>query len=189
MSHKHMMVDIEALGTGRDAAIVSVGAVRFDFVKPLQLGLPGGEFYQVVDLVRSKSPGEIDPATLMWWLKQSEDARKELTSDKAVNLRQVLEAFSEFAAGGETMWSNGPLFDERIMREAYHRHAMKFPIHYRGSRCCRTYYALGAELKVKFKSVEELGLLKHHALDDAIVQAHHMRQVHEALLAQGRMVT
>jgi hypothetical protein len=180
---KHVMIDIETFSTGRDAAIASFGAVKFC----LERGVAGpeGRFYQVVDLARSNDPGEIDAATVLWWLGQHRDAQQALLSSDAVNLRTTLERFSAFCEGAECVWSNGPLFDERIVREAYHRHKMKFPFHYRGSRCCRTYYALAHELRVSLRSPPE-GVVKHHALDDAILQAGHMVQVHAAIRGGAR---
>lgn len=70
-----VMLDLETMGQGPDAAIVAIGAVSFD----LEAGKLGSEFYTVVDLTSSvEAGGKMDPSTVLWWLQQSEQARSEL---------------------------------------------------------------------------------------------------------------
>ena len=68
---KHVMLDLETMGNGPRAAIVSIGAVFFD---PLT-GELGAEFEAAIDLRSSAKSGEIDPDTVLWWLGQGEEAR------------------------------------------------------------------------------------------------------------------
>ena len=68
---RHIMVDIETFGTGRDAAIASIGACEFDLE-----GKIGRTFSAVVDLGASKSPGVLNAATVYWWLQQEEKAAR-----------------------------------------------------------------------------------------------------------------
>ena len=65
-----IMLDLETMGTGTQAAIVAIGAVEFD----LEKGILGEEFYRTVDLSSSISCGGIiDADTVLWWMQQSED--------------------------------------------------------------------------------------------------------------------
>lgn len=59
---KNVMLDLETMGSGSKAAIVSIGAVLFD---PMT-GETGAEFYQVVSLNSSAHYGELDPGTVIW---------------------------------------------------------------------------------------------------------------------------
>ncbi len=185
----HCMVDIETLGTGRDAAILSIGAVLF---KP-ELGWvadpafdAGGQFYVVVDLEHSASPGTIDAATVGWWMQQSQEARDSIFSEAArggaLPLQAALQAFFLWfkSSSARALWSNGPLFDERLIREAAEREGWRNTndwISFRASRCFRTIKALaeetGADLGKRHRELKAAnpGMLKHKAIDDAVSQA------------------
>ncbi|CAM7540570.1 3'-5' exoribonuclease Rv2179c-like domain-containing protein [Citrobacter freundii] len=76
--YTHLMVDLETMGSGPDAPIVSIGAVYFD----PSTGNTGAEFYQVVSLESSMSFGmKPDASTIQWWLKQSSEARSAILVD------------------------------------------------------------------------------------------------------------
>lgn len=182
---KHCMLDIETLATGRDASIKSIGALLFD-PKTGEVMEPDspGAFYRVISLEKSRSPGVIDPATVSWWMNQSQPARDSLfgpvATAQAIELEQALAHFALWAHtnGIEKVWSNGPLFDERIMREACERNAMPYPFHYRGSRCFRTVAELveakGIDLKSlhkELKTKRPTGFVAHKAIDDCWAQA------------------
>ena len=64
------MLDLETMGKGPSAAIVTIGAVFFD---PMT-GELGAEFEAHIDLRDSARFGEIDPDTVLWWLGQSDEA-------------------------------------------------------------------------------------------------------------------
>lgn len=176
MKKVHYMVDIETLGLGRDPAIVSIGCVRFDPWHQYE-HTALDEFYGTVVLSHSGSSGTIEPRALYWWLKQDPAVLMELVPTAiSKNLYNTLRAWRSWIGkdGREPrdrcLWSNGPLFDERILREACERQYITFPFHYRSSRCCRTLadFAVGAGFKFPADSG---GRRKHHALDDAIYQA------------------
>ncbi len=80
----NIMLDLETMGNGPDAAIIAVGACKFDTIAVLDT------YYCVVDLTSSLNAGlKVDGDTILWWLKQSDDARKAihspLTSASKVN--------------------------------------------------------------------------------------------------------
>ncbi len=192
-----IMVDIETFSTSQNAAIVSIGAVAFNaggengelFTNsPDALATLGQGFRVNVDL--SKTPpslrGDIDPATVEWWLQQSDEARGMLVNGGANPRRGLGVALGEFAEwvrrqGSHNklrLWSNGPTFDEIILRSAFVRFGIDFPVHFRGSRCCRTIYDLatsfGWDPKAAAAAVAMGGpsdLVKHDALSDAVFQA------------------
>lgn len=186
---KHVMIDIETLGTGTNAAICSIGALAFDPVAGKVMDLRDTRvFHKLISLEKSHSPGVIDPATVIWWLKQSREAITALfdqPEDQYDSLEGVLIGLDRWLKmmGAENVWSNGPMFDERIIREACDRVKHHPPFSYRASRCFRTIAQLVAdkgfdlkELHATFKrerqnNMQDGGLLKHRAIDDCASQA------------------
>lgn len=172
---KHAMLDLETYGTGRDAAIKAIGLVRFDPVagKVAQLGDISGVLYQRINLAQSPQAGVIDASTVEWWLTQSDAAREELLKEPNLPLHTALVQivrWLELPEYGkvEKLWSNGPTFDEIILRDAYIRHDIKWPFHYRASRCCRTIFDMA---KTAGFQPPEKTHLQHNALADSFFQA------------------
>lgn len=167
----HVMVDLETMASSYDAAIVSVGAVVFTF--------DGGvtdKFYERVSLQSSVDLGlTMSPATVLWWLQQSDGARNELTQATTVTLRQALESFSSLLAPIEQprLWGNGATFDNVILRNAYDRCGLKAPWSHTKDRCYRTVknmYDLHGSLRPSNPAA-------HNALADAETQAMHLIRI------------
>lgn len=172
---RHIMVDIETLGMGRDAAIATIGACDFDIE-----GNIVKTFYATVDLENSRHPGVLNASTIYWWLKQEKAAQMAMVPghdfdpiDPPLDLGNALRNFASFLRGEyvddkvEGFWSNGPTFDEMILRDAYARYEMDFPVSFRASRCCRTIFAQRPQA---MDTLPREGV-HHNALDDAIYQA------------------
>jgi len=78
IDYVHVMVDLETMGKKHNAPIVAIGAVVFDPAT----GSIGESFYKVVCLESSVNWGAvIDPSTVIWWLKQSSEARSAIVND------------------------------------------------------------------------------------------------------------
>ena len=111
IDYVHVMVDLETMGKKHNAPIVAIGAVVFDPAT----GSIGESFYKVVCLESSVNWGAvIDPSTVIWWLKQSSEARSAIVNDDAIPLQDALLQFREFVsdnvAGGSKkaqVWGNG----------------------------------------------------------------------------------
>lgn len=163
-----IMLNLETLGCGHDAAIATVGACTFDLEGHIR-----DTFYEVVDLTKSKSPGVVDASTIYWWLTQQRGAQLDLVTGGNA-LGEVLRRFTFWVGTvkGKFLWSNGPTFDERILRDAYDRYEMRCPIAFRNSRCCRTIFAQAK----KSERLEREGT-HHNALDDAVYQAKCIAQI------------
>lgn len=171
----HVMLDIETMGTGPDAAIVAIGAVKFDpflFHKGYAVGKPTG-FYAAIDLTSSmESGGVVDGGTVMWWLQQTGAARSALLDGNPLELS--LQHFSDWYGSDRNVpvWGNGATFDNVIVRRAYQRLGLDAPWSHRVDRCFRT-------LKNLFPGVEpppQIGT-SHNALDDALWQAEYMQRI------------
>lgn len=159
---RDVMFDLETLATSTNAVILSIGAVRFD----PDTGEMAEKFYANID-PSSQRWREVDPDTVAWWDKQGQAAQDKLTEAPVFPLREALIMFKEFLRSSDLLWSNGPTFDEMIIRSAFEQLDGKFPVGYYNSRCCRTEFALGKRLGIPKVSPE----LKHDALSDSIAQA------------------
>lgn len=173
---KNIMLDLETMGTGSNAAICSIGAVEFD----LESGTLGREFYETVDLQSSvNAGGVIDAATVLWWLKQSEAASKELL-DPATDIKGALTLLDNWLYASETpnplicIWGNGADFDNVILRNAYERLNMVTPWGPWASRCYRTIKSMNPDLKIERAGTH------HCAVDDARDQARHLIKLMQA---------
>jgi exodeoxyribonuclease VIII len=164
-----IMLDLETMGTGPNADIVAIGAVAFD----IQAGTIGDRFYRVVDLGTSVDMGgEIDADTVLWWMKQSDDARAMFTRD-GVALSEALADFmvwlsSPVASDTVRMWGNGSAFDNVILSSAYRSSTRMQPWRHWNDRCYRTVKSLYPDVKL-----ERVGT-HHNAVDDAESQARHL---------------
>lgn len=82
---KDVMLDFESLGLGEKAVLLALGACTFDTVT----GEIGAQFYAGID-PRTQQGRDIDPSTVIWWLKQDQSAREKITL--SVDLADKLEA-------------------------------------------------------------------------------------------------
>jgi DNA polymerase III epsilon subunit-like protein len=162
------MLDLETLGTGNDAVIVSIGAVKFNELQILD------EFHCGVDPTSCVDLGlKIDGATVTWWLHPDRaQARHNLLNLETVDLASALTGFSDWAGTDvEAIWGNGSTFDNIILRSAYRACRLEYPVKFWQDKCYRTmkYSAPGIEL------VREG--THHDALDDARSQAKHLQAI------------
>jgi 3'-5' exoribonuclease-like protein len=170
MPFNSVMLDLETMGTSKDAAIVAIGAVRFD----LNTGLLGDKFYQVINLKSAqRAGGKIDADSVMFWLQQSDEARKAITSDDGVHIEAGIKAFSEWIRSVPVahLWGNGSDFDNVILEGAYNRLGWTPPWAYKQNRCYRTLVSLYASVE------KEDSVIPHQALEDAIAQANHLCKI------------
>ncbi|MCP3966933.1 MAG: 3'-5' exoribonuclease [Lentisphaerae bacterium] len=164
MGNNNVMIDLETMGNNSKSAIISIGAVRFD---NLELGQ---EFYTNVNLQSCIDAGlTMDASTIMWWMKQSDEARKAFNS--GVNLADALRDFTKWLGPGGEVWGNGVDFDNVILASAYDAANQPLPWRYWNNRCYRTFKGLCPSIKVP------RGGIHHNALDDAKTQAEHLMKI------------
>ena len=175
-----VMLDLETMGNGPESAIVAIGAVEFD----TQTRALGRQFYAVVDLDSAvKSGGKMDASTVLWWLKQSDDARK-LFAEKGKAFNEALTDFATWlnqcgAVDDLKIWGNGAGFDNVILSSAYRRAGIQLPWQYRNDRCYRTLKGLYKEIKMGPRCG-----VHHNALDDSISQALHLLEIFKEIGVQ-----
>jgi hypothetical protein len=184
MTDRHVMLDLETFGTSSDAAVMAIGACRFD-PREGWIDEEADAFEARVDLGNTPPAkvGALDPATVEWWLQQDEAARLALLAEPRKSLQASVADFNLWIGSVKVthLWSNGPTFDEVILRAAYRRVGRGFPIHYRASRCCRTLHDLARRAGWKPTDAVDAGLVKHRAMHDAIRQARGACEMYAAL--------
>jgi hypothetical protein len=170
LKSKQVMLDLETLDTTPGGVILSVGACAFD----VESGVDTEDtFYMVVDRQSSEDAGlRVNRATLLWWEKQSPEARKVLdeAQHRGYPLAYVLGCYAGWMQSHDNppVWTNGPGFDEAFLAVAAKRVGVPAPVHFRKSRCFRTLRALFGDDVVEPMMTEGV---HHNALSDAIYQA------------------
>ncbi|HDY9101554.1 exonuclease [Klebsiella pneumoniae] len=191
IDYVHVMVDLETMGKKHNAPIVAIGAVVFDPAT----GSIGESFYKVVCLESSVNWGAvIDPSTVIWWLKQSSEARSAIVNDDAIPLLDALLQFREFVsdnvAGGSKkaqLWGNGASFDNSILRSSYDCIAEDYPWEYWNDRDVRTMVELGHAINYEPQKAIPFEGERHNALADAIHQARYVSAIWQRLI-EGNQV-
>lgn len=191
IDYVHVMVDLETMGKKHNAPIVAIGAVVFDPAT----GSIGESFYKVVCLESSVNWGAvIDPSTVIWWLKQSSEARSAIVNDDAIPLLDALLQFREFVsdnvAGGSKkaqVWGNGASFDNSILRSSYDCIAEDYPWEYWNDRDVRTMVELGHAINYEPQKAIPFEGERHNALADAIHQARYVSAIWQRLI-EGNQV-
>lgn len=182
----HVMVDLETMGKKPNAPIVSIGAVVFDPAT----GILGETFYKVVSLESAVSWGaEVDPSTIIWWLKQSSEARSAIANDDAIKLDDALLMFTDFileniTGGSKTaqVWGNGATFDNTILRSSFELACLDCPWIFRNDRDVRTMVELGNAIGFNPKTSIPFEGDRHNALADAQHQARYVSAIWQRLI-------
>lgn len=166
-------MDLETMGSSPNAAIIAIGAVEFD-LETRELGRTKS---CMVSLKSSVNHGGVmDADTVLWWMKQSDEARKPF-SRSGWDIDVALKLFSDWFAEcydkrDLCVWGNGSDFDNVILASAYSRLKMVAPWHYYNNRCYRT-------VKNLFPLKMERTGIHHNAGDDAVAQARHLLDISE----------
>jgi hypothetical protein len=91
----NVMLDLETLGTSSNSVIIAIGAVLFDRDQIKST------FYANVDAASCCKMGlRMDPNTVMWWLTQSDAARRRITEGEKPSLQSALLSFSAWCPPG-----------------------------------------------------------------------------------------
>lgn len=170
-----LMIDIETLGKGTDAVVVSIGAVFFDIAN----GHLGPEFVGKFNIDQQLERGrKVDGSTLQFWLTQDEEAKSLFSEIHAVDTADTLIALNDFIQGTRDklhyvapgsklrVWGNGATFDIVIMESLYKSYGAEAPWSFRDIMDLRTFRRfLGHNDNIINNGI------KHNALDDAKAQA------------------
>jgi hypothetical protein len=172
-----VMIDLETLSVESNAAIISIGAVKFDPRGPVgelgdTLNPDYKHFHATVDFHSvTEAEFHIEGNTVRWWFEQGDEARHALLQDQA-HIGDVLSRFwTWFGDVSLPTWGNGAGFDNVILRNAYQKLGGVSPYNFSHDRCFRT-------MKALFPDVAYVGpAVAHNALQDAEAQAIHLQKL------------
>lgn len=181
---KHVMVDLETMGTIPGCAGLSIGAVVMNFDRDCL----EEEFYTVVSLPDSlENFLREEEGTKAWWEGQSEEARQVIAHAKDPDAPKLVDAMSAFnnwlssigASVRKTrLYGNGADFDNpilRVMWDAANVKPFDSSAGFFGGRCYRTLKTLDELFGPSFAApkLEREGVY-HNALADAKSQGRHL---------------
>ena len=148
------MIDIEGLGTGPDATILTIAAQSFD---PFGSGHYARQYYARITL-ESQENRTIQQDTIDWWATQPEAQAEAFMEEGRVDLDQALDSLYKLAWQHKFIWANGPTYDMNILEHAYKSYGKPIPWQYYAVRDSRTVFSLWPGLSKPSTS--------HHALED-----------------------
>lgn len=164
-----VMIDLETMSTQPNAAIIAIGAVKFNAKDSSYAFAATDDFYVRVDLSSSMKYGlDVSASTVEWWMHPDRNpARPALFRGETVNLAVALGRFSQwFGSDRRNVWGNGAAFDNVILRNAFEVAGFQAPWQYIDDRCYRTIKAMTPQHVMHGSSG-----VHHNALDDARHQA------------------
>lgn len=170
---REVMVDIETLASEQNAVVASIGAVEFDVVT----GELGKRYYHVLHMLDQHGRGRIcHPSTVLWWMNQSEAARRSLLQQPGpLTNEEKLKELVSFIDDAP-VWANGPDFDCVILHSLMKDYGVH-PFPYYSHRCYRTIKML---TRHKVQRLQREGT-HHDALDDAEYQARALIEMRKAI--------
>lgn len=170
-------LDIETTDTQVTAVIASIGIASVNVIT----GALVGKFFQSVDVAtqegRTSSQGTID-----FWTDRTKTSQQayDLTFAGESSLFNALGSVTAYLlnmeaenGGGKVqVIGNGPEFDNSIVDHAFQQLGLRAPWGYQGNQSARTLIWLGRASGLDIKYSDEFKGVKHHALDDALWEAH-----------------
>lgn len=174
--HTDIMIDLETLATSSDAAILTIGAVRFDPFGDDLIEPSCEKFYVKVDLDSCDRIGLVTHQdTIEWWSRQSKEAQDEAFSEEGrIDIVEAMNQLYKFCWGAKRVWSHGAAFDVVICEHIFKKINKAIPWNFWQVRCTRTLFDIGINPK-------RPPVLKHHALEDAWNQAVGVQNVFKRL--------
>lgn len=167
----HLMVDLETLATSPDAVVLSIGLVFF--TKEDGIVHTAYSPLDVRDQITNNRKVDFD--TLLWWLGQSDEAKKVFEECRPAKLPYLSEfltksiveaqAIKAFNLKHLKIWGNGAIFDVGILEYALRKEGEETPWKFWNVMCFKT---LNKLTNIK-KKVERKGTY-HNALDDSLYQ-------------------
>jgi len=202
----HIMLDLEALSNDiRHGILLSIGAVAFrtselieyprenEFVAAYEHD--GRRFYATISIPSQEQFGlSIESETLMWWL--SDENVKILNEMQANPLLSIVETFTRFGrwvvaqepeVEKRRLWSHGSTYDCMHLKEKWARVSQDITnfnhiCPFRQVRDTRTIFEM-YETKFGWSPYPKMERKrKHHALEDAVIQAMAVQTAIDGLL-------
>ena len=189
MANTDIMIDLETLATSPDAAILTIGAVKFDPYGKDIIDPEMESFYVKVDLDSCHDIGLVtNDDTIAWWGQQDQIVQDEAFGEgpDRLHISDAMAQLYKFCWGAKRVWSNGAAFDVPICETAFKRVHKAIPWSFWQVRDVRTAFDLGIDPK-------RPPVTAHHALEDAWNQAVGIQNVYNTLRSsttyEGKLIT
>jgi len=190
-----IIYDFETLGTDpKNSVVLSVAALVYDEERLLNNPYTFEELlsetkeikFSVADQVKNHRM-RIDPNTMAWWKKQSDEARRVLEpslDDKP--LSDIVEFFSGFNPGNmKKVYTRGNTFDPIFLGEIYKRLKVPDPFKWwciRDTRSMIDGLAFGSGISDKFVPPEYKAIfIAHNAKHDIVIDVIRMQTLVQKL--------
>lgn len=177
---RHLMIDIETLGTKPGSVITQIAAVQFD----LKTGKLGETFNEKISIQSCLNIGlQVDEGSLEFWSEQPQGNFNNLFKNTR-NISEVLYLFRVFVNSLKPsdleVWGNSNRFDLGILENAYNKINQDKPWNFRNERDVRTLVSFNPSIKEKhIKSANNYN--KHDALDDCMFQIDYVVETYNSL--------
>lgn len=166
---KHLMIDIETLGTMPFSVVLSIGAVVFD----PETGTLGSSFYVNINRNTSESIGlMVDPKVEAWWQDPKRaSAWAEMQTDQ-MTAQEAAKMFGDWFRrecdfDNTIVWCHGAAFDFPILETFIRMAGERTPWNFRNLADDRTLFRL---VDIDFSALPKEDTY-HNALSDAKNQA------------------
>lgn len=163
---RHVMFDLETLSVEPTAAIMSIGACRFHPDREGEECI-GETFHITLDLDTQFTDGHaFDHDTLMWWFRQSDEAREAIFKEVSFHPNRACRLFADWLdeKGTDYLWSHAS-FDQPILDNLFIRQNVPKAWNHRAPKDVRT-------VQMLCPNVSWVRTGEHHnAKDDAVTQA------------------
>lgn len=171
-----VMIDLETLAATPDAAILTIGAVKFDPFGRESQDKAMDSFYVKVDVDSCHDLGLVaSDDTIEWWSRQSAEAQAAaFDPDGRLPVREAFDQLYKFCWGAKRVWANGSVFDIVICEHVFRKLNKAIPWKFWEIRDVRTAFDLGIDPK-------RPPITAHHALEDAWNQAVGIQNVYNTL--------
>jgi hypothetical protein len=176
MANTDVMIDLETLAVTPDAAILTIGAVRFDPFGRDKDEPAMSSFYAKIDLDSCHEIGLVtSDDTIAWWANQSKEAQEAAFDPEGrLHIRDAFDQLYKFCWGAKRVWSNGASFDVVICEHVFRKLQKAIPWKFWEIRDVRTAFDLGI-------NPQRPPITAHHALEDAWNQAVGIQNVYNTL--------
>ena len=164
----HLMIDLETLATTPEAAVLTIGACKFD---------PRGNtiadtFYERIDV--DSQDRDINPSTIEWWSKQDKAIQEDAFGEEGrIQMSDAMKKLYTFGFGTTAVWSHGAIFDVVIIENICRKLQQAVTWKFWEVRDTRTLFDI-ADLTVNIEG-------KHNALADAEAQADVVQKAYRKL--------
>tara|TARA_B100001057_G_scaffold94174_1_gene90620 strand:+ start:3062 stop:3577 length:516 start_codon:yes stop_codon:yes gene_type:complete len=169
----HLMIDLETLATTPDAAILTIGACKFD---PRSNDIDA-TFYERIQLdTQENYDRTINEDTLAWWSKQDKKVQEDAFGEgnDRIDLKDAMKKLYTFGLGTKNVWSHGSIFDVIIIENICQSFQQAVTWKFWEVRDTRTLFDI-ADVSIRIEG-------KHNALTDAMAQAKAVQQCYKKLM-------